>query len=1115
MRSAIRSIIPARLSVICWSALWLVALYSPMAVVAAKAEPGMRGLPQADELAEASRLNDEAIKLYNAGRYDTAVPLAVQALAIYEKVYGPQHIEVAQLLENLATFYRAKGDYAKAEPLIERQLAIYEKLRGPQHADVARALNNLAELYRTTGDNERAEPLFQRALAIDEKVSGPNHPDVARDLNNLALLYSNTGNYAKAEPLYRRALLIFEKALGPEHTDLAAALNNLAVLYWNKGDYAKAEPLLQRALLIVEKVSGPEHPDVAPTLISLAVLYYARGEYEKAEPLYRRALAIYEKVFGPEHPDVATTLNNLAELYRARGDYGKAEPLYQRALAIYEKVLGPEHANLAQSVNNLAVLYQMKGDFDKAEPLLQRALAIREKRLGPEHPDVAQSLNNLAQLYWKQRDYQKAEPLYQRALTIAERALGPEHPFVALLLNNLALLYTYKGDLEKAGPLLERALAIQEKQLGPEHPDVAQSLHNLAGLYHVKGDYAKAEPLYQRALAIAEHVLGPSHTDVARALSNLATLYETTGDLAKAIACTTRGNEARERSIMLNLAAGSERAKLLYFNSFSGETDSTISLHVMTAPGNPAALRLALLTTLRRKGRVLDATADNFAALRRRLNPQDRALFEQLSDTRSRLAGLVLGGPGANDPKQHQIDIKRLEEQADQLENEVSRRSAEFRSQSQAVTLEAVQNAIPNGAALVEFVSFRPFLIKETRFGQLRFAVYVLKHQGEPQWVDLGDAAAIDQAVENLRAVLRKDEDKPLSDVDRQVKPLARALDEKVMRPVRALLGDATHLLISPDGSLNLIPFAALVDEKNRFLVERFSLTYLTSGRDLLRLKEKLASTAAVMVFANPDFGAKTGAGTDRGLKSGPAKAVANQPATGAIDFSQVVFEPLPGTEQEARALKAILPGAKILAQGLASKAAIKQIAAPKILHIATHGFFLEDMVASATTEGRGLAVRRELPGAPDAPQMNRVENSLLRAGLAMAGANLRNGDDIGVLTALEVSGLDLWGTKLVVLSACDTGVGEIKNGQGVYGLRRALVLAGSETQVMSLWPVSDEGTRDLMIEYYKALEAGQGRGEALRQVQLRMMAGKQRHHPYFWASFIQSGEWANLDGKR
>lgn len=184
---------------------------------------------------------------------------------------------------------------------------------------------------------------------------------------------------------------------------------------------------------------------------------------------------------------------------------------------------------------------------------------------------------------------------------------------------------------------------------------------------------------------------------------------------------------------------------------------------------------------------------------------------------------------------------------------------------------------------------------------------------------------------------------------------------------------------------------------------------------------------------------------------------------------------------------------------------------APSILHIATHGFFLEN---DSSVENRSTAKT------PDGSRLGkwvaRVENPLLRSGLALAGANQgRSGDDDGVLTALEATALDLWGTKLVVLSACDTGVGEVKNGDGVYGLRRALFLAGTESQLMSLWPVSDRSTRELMAEYYKGLVQNAGRGEALRRVQLKMLRNKPRSHPYYWASFILAGEWANLQGQR
>jgi CHAT domain-containing protein len=329
------------------------------------------------------------------------------------------------------------------------------------------------------------------------------------------------------------------------------------------------------------------------------------------------------------------------------------------------------------------------------------------------------------------------------------------------------------------------------------------------------------------------------------------------------------------------------------------------------------------------------------------------------------------------------------------------------------------------------------------------------------------------------------------------------------MRPVRKLLGPTRNVLLSPDGALNLVPFAALVDEQRRYLVERYSFTYLTSGRDVLRLRpDAQIVTAPVIVppviIADPDFGEKP---SDRKTAS----------SSGALDLTQAYFPPLAATAQEAKALKAILPQATVLTKDQATETALKQVAGPGVLHVATHGFFLADQVEDdAEAERRRKLIQHT---GDSAPLGARLENPLLRSGLGLAGANLRrsgpNQEDDGILTAMEVAGLNLWGTKLVVLSACETGVGEVRTGEGVYGLRRALVLAGAETQVMSLWPVSDQGTRDLMINYYKALQAGQGRSAAMRQVQLRMLKDPQRRHPFYWSSFIVSGEWANLDGKR
>jgi CHAT domain-containing protein/Tfp pilus assembly protein PilF len=838
---------------------------------------------------------------------------------------------------------------------------------------------------------------------------------------------------------------------------------------------------------------------------------YRAGKYDEALSLVERRLEIREKVLGPEHPVVVAIVNNLAILYQQIGDYTKAKSLFQRTLTSKEKALGSEHPDVARLLNNLAFLHKSRGDYAKAEPLYLRALTIKERALGPEHPDVASTLNNLALLHKSRGDYAKAEPLYQRALTILEKAVGLEYSDVASALNNLAILYRDRGDYAKAEPLYERALTIMERALGPEHLDTASALYNLAIVCRRRGDYAKAEPLFQRILVIQVRSLGPEHPLVASTLNELAVFYAAKGDIARAIMSLSRATTVDESNFSINLVIGSERQKLAYLDIFSKQTDFTLSLQSQAAPNDPQAFEMAFTTLLRRKGRGLDAMTDTIAILRRSATPEDKTLFDRLTEARSQLAALSLREPDAAKPDIYRTRLKTLKEKVEELEEELSSRSAAFRRQSQPITFFTVRAALPTDSALIEFALFAPLDPKTEKSKPPRYLAYLLLAQGQPKWVDLGEAALIDRAVDAWRAALRNPK---RGDVRR----LARAVDQRVMQPVRSLLdqlpGEKRRLLIAPDGSLNLIPFAALVDERDRYLIERYSISYLTSGRDLLRLQTSEPSREAPLVMANPDFGRFTTIHTRGGVGGSGTR---NQ-AQAQIDPTWFFFQPLPATEDEALAIKALLPKASVLRQEDATEAALKQVRGPQILHIATHGFFLNNQGAP-TADGRGFSGNNPLR-IPDLTPNNwpaYLKDPLLRSGLALAGANHgKSGDDDGVLTALEAASLDLSGTKLVVLSAGDTGVGEVKNGEGVQGLRRALVLAGSESQVISLWPVSDIATKDLMIPYYKALQEGEGRSEGLRQVQLRMLREREdRRHPFFWAAFIQSGEWANLAGQR
>ena len=589
-------------------------------------------------------------------------------------------------------------------------------------------------------------------------------------------------------------------------------------------------------------------------------------------------------------------------MFYDNGDYAAAEPLLLRSIAIREKALGPSHGELATTLDILAALYRQKGDYEKAERLSLRDLAITEKTLGPDHAYAAITLVNLATTYELNGEYAKAAPLYRRALAIQEKALGPTHRAVGVTLNRLGrLVLDSGGDPAQAEAFFQRALTTLEAAVGLEHPAIPATFSGLAALSERRSDVAQAEQRYQRALAVQEKVFGPAHPAVAASLERLAVLAQSQGDVPRAMAFLSRALEIRGQQLDHNLVAGSERQKLAYLGVFAEDVDRAVSLHASLAPHDPAALDLALTTVLRRKGLAVDATSDNIATLRANASAGDRALFDRLSTTRSQLASVTLRGASGSSGA-YRSQLARLRDEVDTLEADVGARSAVFRAQSRPVTLEAVRAMVPDGAVLIEFVAYR----RDDQAGRppaSRYAAYVLGHQGAARWIDLGEAEVIDRAVSAWRRALGNPE---RSDARR----LGRALDARIMQPVRDLVDDAEHLLVSPDGQLNLIPFAALVDEQNRYLVERYTISYLTSGRDLLRLQVRQDSRSDPVIVAAPDFG-------EPAVVAGGSKGEAAR-----IDESQLFFGPLPGAAGEVRALAALLPGATVLTGPRATEAA-------------------------------------------------------------------------------------------------------------------------------------------------------------------------------------------------
>jgi MYXO-CTERM domain-containing protein len=539
-------------------------------------------------------------------------------------------------------------------------------------------------------------------------------------------------------------------------------------------------------------------------------------------------------------------------------------------------------------------------------------------------------------------------------------------------------------------------------------------------------------------------------------------------------------------------------------------TETVVSAHMQFAPGDPAAARLAMTVLLQRKGRVMDAVA-----LRRRLLHEhasgDAAGMEgELAAMRAQAASVTVGRRALPpDQAKKLADLEAaIEEKEQRLFEAVFRQTRREGSATEvtdlpwmkelsppAPTLDAVRATLPEGGALMELARYRPIdpqgANEAARHGSPRFAVYVLAATGDLRWADLGEASPIDASIAALR--------RALADPRRDVREPARALDAAVMQPARGLLGGARTLYLAPSGTLNLVPFEALVDEAGHYLVERYAVRYVASGRDLA-VAAPSARSGPPLVLAAPDF------------DHPPLGSAPTVPAAATVGDLHVRFPELPGTLAEARGLSTLLPGAAVLTGTAASRGALEQAHGPSILHVATHGFFLGADAGAAATGSRGLVLDVG-GGAGGIPP--RGDLLLARAGIALAGANVTgSAPGGGVMTALEVASLDLHGTKLAVLSACETGVGDTSNADGVFGLRRALVLAGAETQVLSLWKVDDEATAQLMLGYYARLRRGEGRSDALRDEKLAMLSSPRFAHPFYWASFIASGDATTLDGK-
>lgn len=1061
------------------------------------------------------------------GRYSEALSHTERILGLYEKEFGPEHVEVAKHLRFVAIIYLSRNDYPHAERLLLRSLGILEKQLGTESLEVAETLNSLCMLYGLKGDILGLQRWRERALNILQK-----HPETKTfdSVTTLVGLYLFGFKEKELKVLVRSFEESFTGAERQGEVFILKPLKRvlLGQVYGLLGDFARAEQYYKDGLKMTEEMYGRVSPNVVQALEWTADFYASMADYSKAETYYVEALKIQNQLFDRAHPAHATLLMKMGDLQRNKGDYTAPEDYYLKALEIRTALFGLAGNSVIETQSKLADLYRDRGEYDRAERLYKTTLASAEELIGANSLPAFNLYFGLGTLYRHKEAYDLAEVFLKKAQDVVEKIYGKATLLSWGALIIPARIHLQQGDYIKAQILFNQALELRKKVGAPSDLSESFLYLNLAETYRLQGAFADAIRLATEALEMREKFLGPEHPDTIMALEALADTRLTEKDLREAVRLRTLAAERAERSIAKFLTSGSERQKSQFLVTFNKSTDAIVSLHLQNAPANTEAKSLALTTILRRKGRALDVFSDQLTSLRRRARPEDLVILDELAAANSRWTNLVFQIAAqaeqptkAGTPPGFIKEMRELETKIQQLEATLSRHSAEFKNQIQFVTIDAVKRAIPSESALVEFIAYRPYnpggIGYKNRFGPTRYAAYILTSDSkEPEFVDLGEAQPIDVKAVEWRSLLGKEAD------EKDIKQAGHALYLKLFAPLMQYLQGRKRILLAPDGNLNFIQFAALVDEQDRYLVEDYELSYLTSGRELLRMQESFSSESVATVVADPMFD------LTQPNPVCPPGIVDDKP----FNFTQRCYKRLPGTAQEAIEIKDRLSGVQVWTDTQATEGNLKSVRQPRTLHMATHGFFWPDLTSTPLVNEMALGL-----GETTVHGEQRI-NPMVRSGLILAGVKQAQSGagENGVLTAQEIASLNLLGTKLVVLSACETGLGDVQNGQGIYGLRRALVLAGSETQIISLWKVSDRATQTLMASYYKRLQAGEGRIAAMRAVQLEMLRGTvsavakkdgtrdtsdvgekfglNYRHPFYWAAFIASGDWRNMNKK-
>lgn len=1036
-------------------------------------------------------LKNLALQYQNQEKYIKAETLFLKVLERNKVNLQKKPLNYAASCINLAVLYQIQKKFTEAEPLYLNALDLIERNTDNNFLNDSNILGNLGVLYQFLHKYKEAEKFHLKSIELKKKYFEIKPLNLAYSLKNLGLLYEEEGKYLAAESYFLESIKIEKKILGDKSIKYGESLKYLAEFYYFNTKYKESETLFLESLSIIQSVSGINDNRCASISNKLATIYEDIGKFNNAESYYLKALDIYKKNFGENNSKYAKNLNDLSLLYLNQGKYSKAEQLILKSLEIIQLISGKKNREYINSLNNLALIYQTQSKYYEAEHIYLNY--IENESLNNQNIDYANFLNNLGILYNHQGRYFDSETQLLKALKIRKELLGENNIGYALFLNNLASLYIDEKKYFEAEFNISKSIEIYKNILGGNNSNYGKLLGNLGKLYKIQQKYSEAELLFLNSTNILKDNLGELHPDYISSLLYLSELFRIEGKNPKSSLYFEKFLKLNYNRILEDIYILTEKElvnfqqdkyKILY-SPWSFVTDFPYQFSEITINSFDSELLIKELS--------LHNQVRFQKAIQKSDNPLIKAKFEKFISNKRQLNKLR-----EISIDKRTSDFLMITNETVQLEKELKKESTTFSDfkKSISITFDQIKNKLKNNEVSIDIVSYNYIKTKAT--DSIVYSAFVVgKDYKFPKFLPLFEE-------KQLAFLLgRNKTQRDSTRIDKQY--LDKAISDLFIKPLEKELKDISNVYLSASGLGHQIDFAALPINDNQTFGSKYKLHILSSPAEIMDYKVSgldKKTKLELLLYGGIDYD-KTNSvgkvGTDITENNEITKEL--QTRSGISEFGYLV-----GSKKEVLSIqgKGTQNGFKttLFDDRDATEESIKQLdgrTTPYVLHLATHGFFFPDPIQETPTDNTLLGGKSKFFKASDDPMM--------RSGLLFSGANKNWGKSLenqtledGILTASEISNLDLSACQLVVLSACETGLGEVKGSEGVFGLQRAFKMAGVKNIIMSLWKVPDVQTAELFDIFYTECFAGKTIHEAFQTAQAKM---KVKYSPYYWAGFV------------